>query len=401
MHKRRRLVLRGMLLLFLTAGCWDRIDIEERGFVLGTAIDLSKNEEEKEKIEVESPGKPKGKTRFILTNQMVIPGTIAEDNPGETYNVSASGNTLFECVREMAARTSQSPFYEHNKILILSEDVAKRGHIPSLLDLFLRDKEMKRSIQVLIAVGEARKALEVKPQNKEMPAMYINSVVNNTYKNLGMHPEVLVGDIHEYLLLDESFTLPRIMSDGDEIKMTGSAVFQGDAKRMIGFLSSEETEGLNIIKNQVEGGLFQVEIEGDLIVYEIKKLKTRISADVADPLRPKFHVTVLVQGNLGEKYAMIDPFDADVITNIEHKLAREIERIVNSTTEKLQKDFETDAMGLGTLLKRNHYKVWKRLEGDWDRGEKYFTRCEIEVTARVQIERRGTIIKSHGALGDM
>lgn len=189
------------------------------------------------------------------------------------------------------------------------------------------------------------------------------------------------------------------MSDGDEIKMTGSAVFQGDAKRMIGFLSSEETEGLNIIKNQVEGGLFQVEIEGDLIVYEIKKLKTRISADVADPLRPKFHVTVLAQGNLGEKYAMIDPFDVDVITNIEHKL--EHERIVNSTTEKLQKDFETDAMGLGALLKRNHYKVWKRLEGDWDRGEKYFTRCEIEVTARVQIERRGTIIKSHDALGDM
>lgn len=399
MYRQLGISLSLTLLLFVTIGCWDRIEIEERGFVLGSALDIE-HENQQGALEHESPGKPRGSKRFVLTNQMVIPGTIGEQGSGETYNISAPADTVFEATRAMASRNSQTPFYEHLKLLILSEEVAKQGYLPDLLDVFLRDHELKRSVQVMISEGEARSILDVKPQNKQMPVMYINSVANNYFKNLGMLPEEVVGDIHEFLLLDQSFVLPRISSNKNEVKITGSAVFHGASKRMVGFLGNEETAGLNIIRNQAISGVLQAKVKNKLVAYEIKSITANIHADVSDLERIKFHISVASEGNLAEKYAKLNPMNEIVISNLEEKFAEEIERITGETIKKTQQVYQADVLGLGTYLRKYHYKEWKQIKENWDRGMNYFTKCDIQVTAKVEIERRGTIIKSHGKEGE-
>lgn len=114
-------------------GCWDRVEIEEIGFVLGVGIDLQKKEDVEERAERAAPGKPEGKRRYLLTQQIAIPGGLQGGQGSGAggadqkayYNIVSEGDTMFEMVRSVAARTSRTPYYEHIKIIIISEEIAK------------------------------------------------------------------------------------------------------------------------------------------------------------------------------------------------------------------------------------------------------------------------------------
>ena len=70
-----------VLLLFLT-GCWDRTEIEDRGFVIGAAIDAPQQENVEKGAEKEAEDKPKGKQRYVLTTQMVVPAALTQGSGG-------------------------------------------------------------------------------------------------------------------------------------------------------------------------------------------------------------------------------------------------------------------------------------------------------------------------------
>lgn len=113
-------------------GCWDRVEIEEIGFVLGVGIDLQKKEDVEERAERAAPGKPEGKRRYLLTQQIAIPGGLQGGQGSGAggadqkayYNIVSEGDTMFEMVRSVAARTSRTPYYEHIKIIIISKEIA-------------------------------------------------------------------------------------------------------------------------------------------------------------------------------------------------------------------------------------------------------------------------------------
>lgn len=186
-----------LCLVFLTTGCWDRVEIENRGFVIGVAIDAAKEKQAKETEEKEAPSKPKGKQRFVATHQFVVPGALKGQGGGggqqgggqggdAFLNLSSEGNTMFEIARTFATRTSRSPYLEHLKIIIVSEELAKKGQFAHVLDFFLRNHEMRRTTKIMIAKGgEARKVLEVTPKNEKLPVLdYLNQEHYSTWKTI-------------------------------------------------------------------------------------------------------------------------------------------------------------------------------------------------------------------------
>src|SRR5699024_1706222 len=110
------------LLVFLLIGCWDDLPIEERGFVVGSAIDV-----ENEKLN--------GNYQVTLTNQSISHigfGTASEQGGSDQkayMNIASSGDSIFEIDDKMAARTSKVPFFEHLKVLVISKELAKTPHL--------------------------------------------------------------------------------------------------------------------------------------------------------------------------------------------------------------------------------------------------------------------------------
>jgi spore germination protein len=399
-------------LFFLSTGCWDRVEIEDRGFVIGIAIDMVKKKETEELAEQEAPKKPKGKERFILTYQFVVPGALQQGGGGSGgggsggggsggggsgdafLNISSEGDTMSEITREMATRTSRSPFIEHLKMIILSEEVAKSDQFANVLDLFLRDHEARRANKIMVSKGDARKVLEVKPKTEKLPVMYINSVAENVQKNARILPEARIGDVHEHLLKSESFTIPRITANDKEIKIAGSAVFHGHNNKMAGFLGEEETEGLNFITGEITGGILEISVQDNLAIYEIKDAKRSIKANVKDKDQIEFTISIESEGNVGESFASMDYLDPTVISTIEKKVENEIERLANDTIGKVHKDFQVDVLGLGEYLRQNHPDTWKVIKQDWDHGRNYFSKSTIGVEAKVKIRAIGTSNKT-------
>src|SRR5699024_7352547 len=91
--------------LLLLSGCWDVVNIEERGFVIGTAIDTE--------------GDDDNKSNFSVTNQLVVPaGMISpqqEMGEGEEafVNYTRDSNSTDEMIENVAWRASKSHYYEH------------------------------------------------------------------------------------------------------------------------------------------------------------------------------------------------------------------------------------------------------------------------------------------------
>lgn len=397
----KRYLLPAAVLLFLTTGCWDRVEIERRGFAIGVAIDLAEQNQSAQRAEKEAPHKPEARPRFMVTHQLVVPaalqGSGGNSGMGGTnrkpfFNVSSVGDTNFEIVRSIAGRTSRTIFAEHMMVILVSENIARTGQFGPLMDVYLRDHEMRRGMKVLIAKGKAKALLDNQPPNERFPAAYIDSVSNNSYKNARMHQPVRIGDVHEYLLEKQSFTLPRIIKGGDkEIKIAGSAVFSGNTNALAGYLGEEETEGLNLLTGKLRGGVLEIPYHDQLIAYEIMDMQRSIKAQVKNPEKITFTIHIKSEGAMGESLVVQDFLNQKTITALEEKVEREIIRMARDTIEKLQNDFQLDALRLGSYLKQNHYDTWEEIKPQWDQGKNVFAQSEIRVTADVNIVNFGVV----------
>ena len=396
---RKKIVLSWVLLFLATflTGCWDRVEIEERGFVIGVAVDLAEGEGEEDETRKESAGGPKGKERYAVTFQFVVPeGLQADSGGGEDpyFNLTTESYTMMQAVRQLATRTSRSPHFTHIKALFISEEVARKGRLPDIIDFYFRDHEMRRGTKVMIAKGKARDVLDIKQPVEKLPVMYIVSVAENTHRTARMYPIVRIGDVHEDLLHHNSYALPRIVSSRDEVKIAGTAVMKGVKNQMVGWLGEEETIGLNCIVGKVEGGIEQVQVEDNLVVYEYRGKTGSIEADVSDKENIKFTITIESEGQIPEAKETVDWLEPKVVRMIEKKINEETLRITNLAVKKLHKEFKTDAMGLGQYLYYNHPEVWKDIKDDWDIGKNYFAQSTIKLKAKAIVRNSGVINKS-------
>ena len=68
----------------------------------------------------------------------------------------------------------------HLNVVLFSEDVAKEEHLfAELMDIFLREKEMLRSVKVAIAKGQAGDFLNILSENEKIPGQYISKLLEN------------------------------------------------------------------------------------------------------------------------------------------------------------------------------------------------------------------------------
>lgn len=366
--------------LAILTGCWDRVEIEDRGFVVGTAIDAAADPD-----------------TFLLTFQFVVPNAMQGKSPaegkggGNSYqNISAEGRTLFKAARKMSNETSRSPYLEHNKIIIVSERLARAGKLEEVLDLFIRDPEMRRAAKVMISVGEAKKLLSIKPAIEKLPVQYINSTSENPDKSDSITPPTNIGDVHRFLLEEHSYAIPKISSIDHKVSVSGAAVFGRD-NRLRGFLNEEQTSGRNFFRGTIRAGALEVLIDDDLVVFEVKRSGRRISADVSDGERPVFNLDVSVEGNVGESYSKVDLLDSRIISSIEDKVGKKVESIMEDVLSKSQTEYRADILGLGEYLYENHYRTWEAIRDNWDQGQHIFSRSRVNIDVNVKLRIIGAI----------
>lgn len=381
-------LLSAVILLLLFPGCWDRIEIEERGFFVGAAIDLA------EKKDDQDP------SQYSLTYQMVVPRALGSQNGGGSsgstepyFNLTSTGDSMIGITRQMASRTSRTPFAEHLKIILVSEQLAQQAIFSDVLDVYLRDHEMRRSTKVIITDGTAKSAFVVPVNNEQIPAQQIDSISENKHKSMRMLPPQRIGDVHEYLLTQTSFVVPYLHIGQEDTKVSGAAVFSGKENKMAGYLDEEETMGLNFVQNQVRSDVLKIN-KDEPMMFEIKESKTIITSDISDPENIVFTITVKVNGNMSESSQTIDPLTSANLKKINHLTEVEIERLIQRTGKKVQGELQVDAFQFSNHIRQNHYQFWQSIKDDWEQGKKLFTQCEFRINVKASTKNVGTSKRS-------
>lgn len=376
-----------MVMTFLLTGCWDQVEIEDRGFIIGSGIDLSDDSNNDQ-------------TELALTHQFVVPegiGTPTDSGGDEPAfdNLTSSGTNMFSVSRKMSEQTSKIPFYEHEKVVVISDEVASKPYLfTKVLDIFMRNPEMRRSINVVIADGSAKKVLETKPDSEKVPITYLDSVMENSFANATEVDPVKIGDVHGDSLERVSYVLPRVIPEEKSSKSKGAAVFNGHNQQMVGILDSSETKGMNLITGKAEEGVINIAMNQKNVTFEMEDVDSNIKLDTKDPKNIKAHVTISVDGAISETFGTENLFKERVMKEIEKQVSSEIEKIAEKTIKQSQDKLKADIFGIGKQLQEKHYSLWKQLQDNWDHGANYFSDVTFDVDASTRVDTTGNVNKT-------
>lgn len=395
MMLRKRYLFTLLLLLgsLLASSCWDRREIEELGITIGMSID-SHTAQDRPK-DTEGKHQHKKLIPLSLTFQHVNPKIVGggnRSNPSNQkpyLNVTSTGDTAFQILRETSTRTGRPPYFMHLKIVILGEDVARRINMAQLLNLYLRNNEMRRTVYLTIAKGRGKDVLEAQTKNEDLPSLELLSLVNNLSKSNHIAMPISVGTASENLATKRCFLVPRVVVHQKEMKLAGGAVINGKTGKMLGWLSEAETAGINLIQGSGKseeshvGGIIESAIEkgGEPFSFEIDKAKSRIIPQVKNG-QVSFTVKVDAEGSLGEDWNLKEnAFDRAYMKKIEQATAEQIKKLIENSLQKIQKEFQADVAGFGKKLHIRYPEVWHKLEMDWDER---FSKIPIHVEVKVQ-----------------
>ncbi|MED3563660.1 Ger(x)C family spore germination protein [Bacillus xiapuensis] len=380
--------------IFLS-GCWDYVEIEDRGFIIGVAIDLVKKTDKYQENQEKD-------YRYKGTYQFVVPSGLSQGSTGQIgggakpyNNLVVEDKTLLGQSNLLSEETSRAPFNEHLKVIIISEKVAK---IPEafgeVLDFFLRDSGTRRGIKVMISEGGAGDIFGANPTPENFPVLYIDSIAKNTVRNAKILPEKRIGTIHERLVDKVSFVVPKIKRDGQKIKLAGAAVFRGYNNQMVGFINGNITEGLNLITGEYKEGILKTKIDNKLVVFKITKEKSSVSVESRNKENIQFNIMIEAEGEIGESFGSFNYVDPKILSEVKTALEKELARKVSKTIRTFQKDLKVDALELGGYLQRKDYDTWKQIQQDWDNGINYFSKSTTKVHTNIVIKTPGSIIES-------
>jgi spore germination protein KC len=194
------------LLIFpLLAGCWDRIEIEERAVILGIAVDLSKEGDEEDEVphyKDRAFVPPSGKM-IKVTVQVAVPGRIPL-GPGEggqgggggtqgqtVWALEVTGHTMEDALANLQQQISAPLFFGHLRIIVVSEAYARNG-LGTVTDFLRRNSEIRRTSYLVVSKGNAAELMRAAPQLERVPTLYLQSTLEHAVK-MGKFPRNEIG----------------------------------------------------------------------------------------------------------------------------------------------------------------------------------------------------------------
>ncbi|WZL74214.1 Ger(x)C family spore germination protein [Clostridiaceae bacterium 35-E11] len=392
----------------ILTGCWDSEEIQDRGYILGIAIDkaqpIPRGHEEKENYlserELEQMPLQKGEPKYAYTLQLPILANIKNKPSGAggggdggagkeaVWDATMRGNSFMEANREFSTRLEFPPYYEHLQAIIMNEDVAKKG-LSHVLDIFLRDHEMRRRTRLVVTPQEAKKILDVKPQIADFSSFYLAELPHNADRTSRLLHITDLGAVAESIHQNSDFVLPRVIATEDEIKDAGCGVFKGD--KLVGWLGEVDTIYLKWIRDAVKGGVLVLSMpnEEGMVTLEVKKAKTKKTAIIQEDTI-KIKIDVNVSFDLAERMDAHhgSALDETFIKKVENIAETELKKRMISTIQYVQKNFGADVFHFNVPIKKKNYRYWEEIQDQW---HEIFPQIETLVNVKAEIHSIGTM----------
>ncbi|OHR73834.1 hypothetical protein HMPREF3291_05500 [Bacillus sp. HMSC76G11] len=362
------------LILFLLAGCWSYNTIEDLNFVAGASLDSGED------------GKIKSTLQLILPQSNNKGQNTGGGSQKPYINVSATGDSLEPIGWDTTLTREGIIFGAHEKVVIISEDLARYNSIRQLIDLYYRDIDIRGNTLIFIANGRADETLDLQEPNI-IPAFRILEIANQQLTTKVPKPTSLINILSK-MEADSSFLIQRIVSAEGDVNFDGAAVIHGKTNKLIGYFNKEELEGFNWLTGESKGGSVKAQTK-EPVQYQVESMESKIEPIVKGN-QILFKVKIETEGRIAENWKKsYRLFQNKDVKQLEKEIEKEIKGLVGNTIKKMQEEYEVDVGGFGNRLRIKYPKVWARMKDDWD--EKFST-TPIHYSVKV-------VIKDYGMIG--
>ncbi|WP_138753746.1 Ger(x)C family spore germination protein [Paenibacillus sinopodophylli] len=371
---RRSLLLLSACLFLTLSGCWDLRYLDKLGVVLALGVDDD----------------PSGKQKLQLTVQVVLPQNVAAESKGgiggtAVTTFTETGDTLFEAIRKMSAKTSRRLFFSHTQMLVIGEAMARKGIFP-LVDLIERNPDIRTDISVIVTRGmKAEQLLQLTTQMESIPINQIHEMIKVNQTAYGTNFGVKVKELTR--LSGEGkqqAVLPSIRIEGNKAighsnenvnsipaaaipVLSTMAVFRDG--RLVDYLKPKESRGLSWLHNKVKSTVIKLACpnsEGELIV-EIQNASIAYKVKHDANGLPVVKVTVRLTGSIQEIMCPdVNVGEEKVLNEIGEMTSLAVKDEMEETINRLQKKLGIDALGWGKEIYLQQPNSWKRLGGEWE-----------------------------------
>ena len=361
-----------ILITVVTAGCWDRVELNQTTLAVAVGLDSW-------------PG-----DRLLFTVQLPNTKQTAGQPPSPPFfTVSTTGETFTTAGRNIMLKNPRSILWQHWSANIWGEDLARRG-LSGLVDELARNRNVRKTGDVFIARDTtAAEVLSVPTEVEKIPGIALTSMIQSQDLYAGIYTRCLLRDfIIRSIKPGIEPAVPGIRVSREEngrpfLELSGTALFKKG--RLVGWLNEEESRGYRWLQPKtVLGGIITVRcpVCHSPVVIQSLRSQCRISP-VFTGQNIIMKIKIRQEGFFYEQTCSHRLVTPSMLMSLEQASAAAIRREVLASVKKAQ-ELGSDVFGFGQALKRHYPQAWDQFGSSW---EEVFPAVRVEVGVESKIRR--------------
>lgn len=385
MIKSKILILLTLSALICT-GCWDGVEINKRAVIFSLGIDKDMTNGDKEETHsLDYP--PRYAVSYAIPDMSKVSGS--ESISKDIVSIETAKSTTFSTtIEKVQTKTPDTINFGHTKAILLGSDLLMDSDMmKEIIDSLERNMLFARSIPLFAVRNTAKEVMDIKNNQHPIIGLYIMNYINNKERAVSRYKEALLGNTIRDLRENNAVVIPIIdVIEDSKIEIQGGALLK-DFKLKAWF-TPEEIRGILWAEGKVRGAKIPIAMGESYLSYTVREQDSKISFFKKDH-KLACKIDVINEGDIGEYYINDShPLtDLETIRQVENeissKIKKEIDHLINQSQE-----YDTDIIGLGTELYRQHPKWWTQVADNWEDFYKYMP---IEINVDTKIRRTGII----------
>lgn len=352
----------------------------------------------------------------IKDDQYIVSYMVANSNKAETDSKSSEtkitvyegiGNTISSAYMDLNSKNPKIPYISHLEVVIISEDLAKKGMLEAL-DFLMRNPESRKEFYIVLSKNvEAGTLLKTLAPLESFPSQNIAEIIKSNKDDqstivMQKYSDVITDLIDEGVEpIINGIELEGNKEEGQNqeslekatpsatMKIDTIGIFKND--KLLGWANHDETVGINIINNSAGFVLLETKCDDKYMTSTLKDIKTEPIITFENNI-PKIKLKIKADGAILEMQCKRNLEEKEVMKELEKEFNDRLKKIIYDTINLVQHEYKSDIFGFGNYIYKNNLKKWNTIKNKWD--DEIFTNIAIDVDVNINLNNKGSLEQS-------